>query len=53
MMHIDEYRFGHIDIGGRGYAADVRIAPTGEAVEEFNRLQRDCARIVAARLLTG
>ena len=113
-MHIDQYRFGHIDIEGHGYDADVIIFPervqerwwrreghrlaqedldtvlaekpevlvvgtgydgrmqvpeetlhalrsagvdvrvekTGEAVAEFNRLQRECARIVAALHLT-
>jgi hypothetical protein len=24
-LHIDQYRFGHIDIEGRGYNADVII----------------------------
>ena len=109
-MHIDDYRFGHIAVGGQSYDADVLIFPdhvqerwrrqaghrlaqedlatvladkpevlvvgtgyygrmevpqqtldalrsagvdvrtyrTGEAVAEFNRLQRECARIVAA-----
>jgi hypothetical protein len=113
-MHIDHYHFGHIDIEGHGYDADVIIFPghvqerwrrqaghrlaredlatvlaekpevlvigtgyygrmqvpgetldalrsagidmrvedTGSAVEEFNRLQRECARIVAALHLT-
>lgn len=113
-MHIDENRFGHIDIEGHGYNADVIIFPghvqerwwrqqghrlarddlepvlaekpevlvvgtgyygrmqvpdetldvlrsagidvrvekTSSAVEEFNRLQRECARIVAALHLT-
>jgi hypothetical protein len=113
-MHIDQYRFGHIDIEGHGYDADViifpervqerwwrqeghrlgrqdlktvlaenpdvlvvgtgyygrmlvpeetldalrsagidvRIEKTSSAVEEFNRLQRECARIVAALHLT-
>jgi hypothetical protein len=113
-MHIDQYRFGHIDIEGRGHNADVIIFPdhvqrrwwrqeghrlaredlvtvlaekpellvvgngyygrmqvpeetldvlrgagidvkvdkTSSAVEEFNRLQRECARIVAALHLT-
>lgn len=31
---------------------EVRIAKTGEAVALFNRLQEDCARIVAALHLT-
>lgn len=31
---------------------ELHIAPTGEAVEEFNRLQRRCASIVAALHLT-
>jgi hypothetical protein len=31
---------------------DVRVEKTGEAVSEFNRLQRECARIVAALHLT-
>jgi len=113
-MQIDHYRFGHIDIEGRSYDADViifldrvqerwwrreghqlatedlgtvmaekpevlvigtgyygrmqvpeeildslraagievRIAKTGEAVDEFNRLQSEYARIVAALHLT-
>jgi len=113
-MHIDQYRFGHIDIEGHGYDADVIMFPdpvqeswwrqeghrvaredldtglaekpemlvvgtgyygrmqvpeetldalrsagidvraekTGSAVEEFNRLQQECARIVAALHLT-
>ncbi len=113
-MHIDQYRFGHIDIDGHSYDADVIIFPervqdrwwrkeghrlaredletvlaakpkvlvvgtgyygrmqvpeetldvlrgagidvrvekTGSAVEEFNRLQRECARIVAALHVT-
>lgn len=113
-MHIDQYRFGHIDIAGHGYDADViifpdrvqaswwrrqghrlapedlrtvlaerpevlvvgtgydgrmqvpgetvdvlrgagidvRVAKTGAAVGQFNRLQRECARVVAALHLT-
>ena len=113
-MHIYSYRFGHIDIAGHGYDADVIIFPghvqerwrrqaghrlvredlatvlvekpevlvvgtgyygrmqvpeatldalrsagigvrveeTGAAVEEFNRLQREYAHIVAALHLT-
>lgn len=113
-MHIDQYRFGHIDIEGHGYDADViifpervqerwwrqeghrlaredletvlaekpellivgtgyygrmqvpeetldalraagvdvRVGKTGSAVEEFNRVQRERARIVAALHLT-
>jgi hypothetical protein len=113
-MRIDTYRFGHVDIEGRGYDADViivpdhvqahrwrqgeqrlaredlatvlaeqpevlvvgtgyygrmqvpedtrdalrdagidvRVADTGSAVETFNRLQQDCARIVAALHVT-
>jgi len=113
-MHIDQYRFGHIDIEGHGYDADVivfpervqehwwrqeghrlaredlatvlaekpevlvvgtgyfgrmqvpeetldplrtagidvRVVKTSSAVEEFNWLQRECARIVAALHLT-
>jgi len=113
-MHIDQYRFGHIDIESHSYDADVIIFPdhvqerwsrkeghrlaredldtvlaekpellvvgtgyygrmqvadetldalhragidvrvekTGLAVEEFNRLQRECARTVAALHLT-
>ena len=113
-MHIDNYRFGHIDIAGDGYDADVIIFPdhvqerwwrreghrlaqedletvlaekpevlvvgtgyygrmqvpaetldalrsagvdvrvekTSAAVEAFNRLQKECARIVAALHLT-
>jgi len=31
---------------------EVRVLKTSEAVAEFNRLQRDCARIVAALHLT-
>ena len=26
-MHIDQYRFGHIDIGGQNFDADVIIFP--------------------------
>jgi hypothetical protein len=26
-MHIDNYRFGHIDIAGHGYDADIIIFP--------------------------
>lgn len=113
-MHIDQYRFGHIDIEGHSYDADVIIFPdhvqerwwrqeghrlgredlatvlaekpdvlvvgtgyygrmqvpgetldalrragidvkvekTSSAVEAFNCLQRECARIVAALHLT-
>jgi hypothetical protein len=113
-MHIDQYRFGHVDIEGHSYDADViifpghvqerwwrqeghslaredletvlaekpdvlvvgtgyygrmqipeetlktlrsagvdvRIEKTSSAVEAFNRLQRECARIVAALHLT-
>jgi hypothetical protein len=113
-MQIDDYHFGHIDVEGRSYYADViifpnhvqerwrrreghrlvqadlttvmankpqmlvigtgyygrmqvpaetldflraagvdvRIAKTGEAVNEFNQLQRKCASIVAALHLT-
>jgi hypothetical protein len=113
-MQIDHYSFGHIDIEGRSYDADViifpdhvqerwwrreghrlaqedldavlaerpevlvvgtgyygrmevpektldslrtagvevRIAKTGDAVDEFNRLQKEYARIVAALHLT-
>ena len=36
----------------RGAGIDVRVEKTGSAVEEFNRLQRECARIVAALHLT-
>ncbi len=40
----------------RDYLADMGIrvvdAPTREAIDEFNRLQRDCANIVAALHLT-
>ena len=36
----------------RGTGIDVRVEKTGSAVEEFNRLQRECARIVAALHLT-
>jgi len=114
VMHIDQYRFGHIDIEGQSFDADVIIFPdhvqerwwrreghrlaqedletvlaekpevlvvgtgyygrmqvsedtlevlrsegidvkveqTSSAVAEFNRLQRECARIVAALHLT-
>jgi len=31
---------------------EVRVSKTSEAIAEFNRLQRDCARIVAALYLT-
>jgi hypothetical protein len=36
----------------RAAGVEVRIAETGEAVEEFNRLQSEYARIVAALHLT-
>lgn len=36
----------------RAAGVDVRIAKTGEAVNEFNQLQRECASIVAALHLT-
>ncbi len=36
----------------RAAGVEVRIAKTSEAVAEFNLLQRDCARIVAALHLT-
>jgi hypothetical protein len=36
----------------RSAGVDVRVEKTGEAVSEFNRLQRECARIVAALHLT-
>jgi hypothetical protein len=36
----------------RSAGVDVRVEKTGEAVAEFNRLQRECARIVAALHLT-
>ena len=36
----------------RAAGIDVRIAKTGDAVDEFNRLQRECAAIVAALHLT-
>jgi hypothetical protein len=36
----------------RAAGVDIRVAKTGEAVDEFNRLQRKCARIVAALHLT-
>jgi hypothetical protein len=113
-MHIDRYRFGHIEIAGHSYDADViifpdhvqerwwrreghrlaqqdletvltgkpelvvvgtgyygrmqvppetldflraagieaRIAKTGDAVDEFNRLQQESAAVVAALHLT-
>ena len=113
-MHIDQYRFGHIDIEGQSFDADVisfpdhvqerwwrreghhlaqedletvlaekpevlvvgtgyygrmqvpedtlevlrsegidvKVEQTSSAVAEFNRLQRECARIVAALHLT-
>ena len=113
-MHIDHYRFGHIDIEGQPYDTDViafpdhvqahwwrreghrlaledlttvlaerpevlvvgtgyygrmqvpeetldalrcaginvQVEPSGAAVEAFHRLQRECARIVAALHLT-
>ena len=36
----------------RAAGVDVRVEKTGEAVAEFNQLQRECARIVAALHLT-
>lgn len=36
----------------RSVGVDVRITRTSEAVAEFNRLQRECARIVAALHVT-
>jgi hypothetical protein len=36
----------------RGAGIDVRVEKTASAVEEFNRLQREWARIVAALHLT-
>jgi len=36
----------------RSAGIDVRVETTNEAVAEFNRLQRECARIVAALHLT-
>jgi hypothetical protein len=36
----------------RGAGIDVRVEKTGSAVEAFNRLQRECARIAAALHLT-
>ncbi len=36
----------------RAAGVEVRVAKTGEAVAEFSRLQRECARIVAALHLT-
>jgi hypothetical protein len=36
----------------RSAGIDVRVEKTGSAVEEFNRLQQECARIVAALHLT-
>ncbi len=36
----------------RAEDVEVRVSKTSEAVAEFNRLQRDCARIVAALHLT-
>ena len=36
----------------RAEGIEVRVSKTSDAVAEFNRLQRDCARIVAALHLT-
>jgi hypothetical protein len=36
----------------RGAGIDVRVEKTSSAVEEYNRLQRECARIAAALHLT-
>ncbi len=36
----------------RAEGVEVKVSKTREAVAEFNRLQRDCARIVAALHLT-
>jgi hypothetical protein len=47
-MQIGEETLGFLHAAG----IDVRIAKTGDAVDEFNRLQRDCADIVAVLHLT-
>jgi hypothetical protein len=36
----------------RSAGVEVRIAKTGDAVDDFNRLQREYARVVAALHLT-
>jgi len=36
----------------RSEGIDVKVEQTSSAVAEFNRLQRECARIVAALHLT-
>jgi hypothetical protein len=36
----------------RGAGVDVRVEKTSAAVDELNRLQRECARIAAALHLT-
>jgi hypothetical protein len=36
----------------RAEGVEVRVSKTSDAVAEFNRLQRECARIVAALHLT-
>jgi hypothetical protein len=38
--------------GLRSEGIEVRVLQTRDAVTEFNRLQKDCARIVAALHLT-
>jgi len=36
----------------RAAGVEVKVTTTGDAVTEFNRLQQDCARVVAALHLT-
>lgn len=58
MLVIGTGYYGRMQVAGetldllQGAGIDVRIAKTGTAVDEFNRLQRDCAAIVAAFHLT-
>ena len=50
--------YGHMQVPAKTLATlqakniEVRVSKTSEAVAEFNRLQRDCAQIVAALHLT-
>jgi hypothetical protein len=47
-MHVSDETLKFLRAAG----IDVRIAKTGDAVDEFNRLQRECANSIAALHLT-
>ena len=47
-MHVPEETLALLRAAG----TEIRVLKTGEAVSEFNRLQKDCARTVAALHLT-